>query len=284
MSRVETVLEKFGLSKSEIKVYLEILKNKETTHSLVSSNTKIPRTTVYDIVQSLVNKNLISQKNSKLVSNSPNKLKEIIKKRFGELQELEEDITSIVPNLIEKEKNYSVEVSKVLWEGVEGARRAYFASDFQDIVQTRFIITDLNSTNTFGEEEIEQSFSYDVKELVPVNDWVKYLFKTRLKKNSEFVKHKEYRYIEHPLFIQYTRTTVIGDKVLHACAYKNEAWGLMIDSKAYSFSVKSIFDYLWSRSKKLSVKTIKNWPEITTPTGTIDTPSVVIEDGQVHKF
>ncbi len=287
MSRIKSVLKKFGLTENQIKVYLAILKKEKTTHSDLSKKTKIARTTVYDIVSDLKELDLISQEQSSgssfIVPNNPNHLKQLLKERFSELRELEEDVTSIIPSLLDKSKDQKGQSEQMFWEGIEGARKAYFCEGFESLTQTRHIITDLNSFNAFGRDDLKNKYPYEIKELVPINEWVKFIFKKRLGEDPGFVKQRDYRYIEHPLFTQYTRTTIIGDKVFHACAYKNESWGMMIDSDAYSASIKSFFDYLWSKSKKLSAETIKKWPEITMPNGTLDSPSLKIEGGRVER-
>lgn len=288
MSRVNTVLRSFGLSENEISVYLEILKQERTSQSKIAVRTKIPRTTVYDIVDSLVVRGLVKieegSSQNKISALSPTSLQDNIRDRFNELQSLQEDISSIIPTLLDKGDTPVGESGHEFFTGIEGARKTFFAEGYEDLITTRYVITDMNSLNTFGSEESLNKYPYEIKELVPLNDWMKFIFKKRFKDNPEFVKHREYKYIEDPILIQYTRTTIIGDKVLTSCAYKNESWGMIIDSKAYSESIKAFFNYLWLSAKPLTAEVIKSWPEITTPTGTVDSPSVRIEGGRVQKL
>jgi len=53
-------LEKIGLSKKEAKVYLACLELSEATIGQISKKSGVKRTTVYDIVESLKEKSLIS--------------------------------------------------------------------------------------------------------------------------------------------------------------------------------------------------------------------------------
>ncbi|MCA9386773.1 hypothetical protein KC669_01940 [Candidatus Dojkabacteria bacterium] len=288
MKRVETVLRKFGLTDNEIKVYLTVLKQKDTSHNNISKACGVARTTVYDVIDSLEQKDLvqtIQQENqTHIVPQNPNQLIINVKERLGELRELEADVSSIAANLFNKFDNKEDDSDQKLYKGLEGARKAYFAEDFVTTTLPRHIITDLTTLNTFGEEDRQNTYPYEIKELIPVNDWVKFTLKKWLRDDPDFVKKREYRFIDNPVLQQYTRTTILSDKVLHACAFKNEAWGLIIESKAYAESQLAMFNYLWSQSEKLTVEKIQSWPEITTPSGVVDSPSISIQGGSVKRI
>ncbi|MCA9380717.1 hypothetical protein KC678_00440 [Candidatus Dojkabacteria bacterium] len=288
MKRVEKVLRKFGLTDNEIKVYITVLKQKDTSHNKISKACGVARTTVYDVINSLESRNLvqtIQQENqTHIIPQNPNQLIVNVKERLTDLRELEADVSSIAANLFDRFDNKDDDSSQKLYKGLEGARKAYFAEDFVTTTLPRYIITDLTTLNTFGEEDRANNYPYEIKELIPVNDWVKFTLKKWLREDPDFVKKREYRFIDNPVLQQYTRTTILSDKVLHACAYSNEAWGLIIESKAYAESTLAIFNYLWSQSEKLTVDKIQSWPEITTPSGVLDSPSISIQGGSVKRI
>ena len=53
-------LEKYGLNEREAKVLVSLYSNRDATSFKISKETGIPKTTVYDILDSLLNKKLVS--------------------------------------------------------------------------------------------------------------------------------------------------------------------------------------------------------------------------------
>ena len=58
---IEENLKKIGFNEKEVQVYLEALRLGRTTHARIAKNTRINRTTVYSVVNNLVEKGVISE-------------------------------------------------------------------------------------------------------------------------------------------------------------------------------------------------------------------------------
>jgi len=116
---IETILAELGFCNKEIKVYLEITKSERITASELSKRTKLPRSSVYDIIEKLLDKGLISytirlKKKTFQITNFNkfiSKLKE--QETLAHLAILELDKLNI-----KSEENYKVEVL----EGKEGLK------------------------------------------------------------------------------------------------------------------------------------------------------------------
>jgi predicted transcriptional regulator len=113
-------LEEFGLSKNESKVYLSLLKLGESTAGQIADHSKIHRTNVYDSIERLSEKGLVSyitkNKVKYYVPADPNNLMNILNEKQARLKE-------IMPSLlIDKELSNKTEVQ--VFEGVVAARNA----------------------------------------------------------------------------------------------------------------------------------------------------------------
>jgi sugar-specific transcriptional regulator TrmB len=92
----QKILEELGLTSSEAKIYLVLLEQGASLAGIISRNTGIHRRSVYDAIERLIQKGLVSYIKSNnrkyFEAVDPERLMEIIHKR-------EEDIKSVLPEL-----------------------------------------------------------------------------------------------------------------------------------------------------------------------------------------
>ena len=104
-------LEKLGLNKKEAQIYLAALESGETNIEGLSKKSKIKRTTVYDIVESLKEKGLLSSTFSKkkkyIFANDPRKINEKLDEQKAIFRKLMPELLSI-SNLIEKKPRIKI--------------------------------------------------------------------------------------------------------------------------------------------------------------------------------
>ena len=98
-------LQKIGLSEKEAKIYLAILELGPSKIPDIAKKAKIKRTTVYVVVESLIQKGLVSyfkSKNTKkFVAEEPRKLSFILKERQDALKQIMPQLQALVKNLAE---------------------------------------------------------------------------------------------------------------------------------------------------------------------------------------
>ncbi|MBI2045456.1 helix-turn-helix domain-containing protein, partial [Candidatus Pacearchaeota archaeon] len=56
---IEKSLKEYGLSENEVKIYLTLIKAGESTVQIIAKNAGLPRTTVYHILDKLLDKSLV---------------------------------------------------------------------------------------------------------------------------------------------------------------------------------------------------------------------------------
>src|SRR3989344_6876057 len=105
---IETILEEIGLTKNEIKIYLALLKFGSTSTGAIIKETKIHTSKVYDGLERLANKGLVSHviiantKHFKAVN--PDRLLDFLHDKKNKITEQEKQIKNILPALKLKQK------------------------------------------------------------------------------------------------------------------------------------------------------------------------------------
>jgi|GEM_PF-819885 len=271
-----SVLKKFGLTENEAKVYIQALKLPETSPYELSKLTKIPRTTVYDIVLNLSHKGLVelqqsdgfTKQQTKIKAKNPSTLREIIRGKHKDLNSLEVDVVDILPYLqnsfLGKEPNADFQ----FFPGIDGAKKTYFGENYKDIDIQRYVFDNLMPMDVFGKKDTNNDVDmgtdagmkfYPTQELVPESDWCKHVISYQYGRDKNYLNAREYRMINNPIFRMYQRMTIIGSKVLISCSVNNEVWGMEINSSAFAESLLSIFKFLWIQATPITEDIVRSW-------------------------
>jgi len=235
-------LKSLNLTNGEIKVYSAILKLDIATINKINEKTGLERRGIYDIVNKLIQKGLISYKiedKKKTYQIAPiNKLKEQIENKKKELLLLEEKI----PEIEFLRDAHKAKVNVEIYRGKEGIKTI-----FEDMLNYKkiyfigggFYIMDLFPT--FWP-------SYNRRRLLKKTIWynlVKYEYKDRKLKNKNiFVKYLPKDFSGEPAVI-----FVYGDKVINVL-WDEDLFSFSIESKQISESYKKYHDFLWKKIAK----------------------------------
>ncbi len=102
------LLQKIGLNKSEVKVYLKLLELGSSTTGPIMHHAKVSSSKIYNILARLIEKGLVSSviksKTKYYQASSPDSLLNYIKEKETELKKQEEQIKTIIPQLRLKQK------------------------------------------------------------------------------------------------------------------------------------------------------------------------------------
>lgn len=233
------ILEELGLSKGEAKVYLALLKLGPSNVSKITKITEQHRTTIYDFLEHLLKKGLVSyvikNKTKYYKIADPDKLIEMLKEK-------ESHLTEVLPRLRELAEISKEEISVEVYSGIEG-----FKSILNDVIKT--------GKNLYGFGVDESIF----KEKFPT--LMENFFKKEKEKNvQEFLLTKEkpkFIYKEKQLhyrcipdeFFNPTSTVVYGDRV---CSVIWEPLtSILIKNKALADSFRKHHNMLWKAAKPI---------------------------------
>lgn len=126
----ETLLEQIGLTKGEIKVYLTLLKLGQTTTGKVIENANISSGKIYEILDKLIKKGLVSfiiqEKTKYFQAADPTRILDYMEEIERKHRKQQEELRRILPELktlqIKPEKRYEV----TIYKGIRGMQTAAY--------------------------------------------------------------------------------------------------------------------------------------------------------------
>lgn len=123
------ILEEIGLTKTEIKIYLALLKLGQTTTTRIVREAGIHASKVYEFLDKLIQKGLVSyviKSNKKHFSaTEPEFLKEFLKEKQREIREQEKEIDEFLPQLKAIRKSGGDMIKSEIYEGLRGIKSVY---------------------------------------------------------------------------------------------------------------------------------------------------------------
>lgn len=123
------ILGEIGLTKTEIKIYLALLKIGQSTTTNIVREARIHASKVYEFLDKLIQKGLVSyviKANKKYFSAAePEYLKEFLKEKQRKIAEQEKIVDSILPNLKALRKERKDIIKFNVYEGLRGVKSVY---------------------------------------------------------------------------------------------------------------------------------------------------------------
>jgi sugar-specific transcriptional regulator TrmB len=123
----ETLLEKLGLTKGEIKVYLALNKLGESTVGPIGKESKVSKSKIYDILDKLIEKGLvgyITKEGTKyFMANDPHMILNYIEKKENDLDKTKKEVvTEVLPQLMLQRASVSKKRVAEMYEGLNGIK------------------------------------------------------------------------------------------------------------------------------------------------------------------
>jgi HTH-type transcriptional regulator, sugar sensing transcriptional regulator len=237
------MLEKFGLTKTEEKVYLALLKVGNSPASEIIKKTQLHRTTVYDVLERLISKGIasyiIQNKIKSYSAVNPSKFLDIAseeKKQAEEKQKLAKQVMSEI-NLIKQEAK--AKSLAQIFVGLEGQKTI-----MKDIIDEGKDFMELASEGRFEDELYEYT-----------QQWAEQRRKKNIKAkliskkgdDAPIWKMNEVRFIEEE-YQSPTATIIYGNKVA-IFIHEDPVLIILIESKQLAQSYRNYFNVLWEIAK-----------------------------------
>ncbi|MFZ2193070.1 MAG: helix-turn-helix domain-containing protein [Candidatus Moraniibacteriota bacterium] len=231
-----------GLSEKEAKVYVAVLELGEATIAEITKKSKIKRSTIYDILNTLKEKGIISQtrlnKRPIFLAENPKKMLEKLEEKKRGLEEAVPELLSIM-NLLDKKPKIRY------FEGIEGVREV-----FEDTLRypnqellTWFSHPNINLGEDFfwkyyNPERLKRkiwgrAIATDTPQNRALNETFgnKWLAKMKISSNKSLLK----------LDIE---IKIYGKNKVGIVSYKEDL-GIVIESKKIYDGLKAIFEVMW---------------------------------------
>lgn len=240
MKEVE-IMQKIGLTDNEIKIYLSLLKIGSSLASKIVDETKLNRTYIYDRLDKLLDKGLVSYviKSGKKYFNAvpPDKLLYILEKKEFEIKDEKRQLKKILPDLLslaKKTEDISIEVFK----GMGGLK-----SITEDILREKKDLFVIGFTGALA-RELKYFYPQFQKRRVELGIKRKILADHNMRKSPLLEKPlTECRFIPET-YQSPSGMWVYGDKTTIFLPEK-EIYCILIRSKKVAQLYKNYFDILW---------------------------------------
>ena len=242
MDEILQKLEEFGISEKAAKIYISLLREQDVPVYKVATTSKIPRTTVYAILEELESQGLVSswkKNNVKYYSaENPENLKRILKNKEMALNEIFGDLSGMFKLERDNPK------TRVLI-GVEGVKIA-FEHMLEVMVQER-----LKLVYAFFESQLTELFP-------------KFFFEWRARKNRKtgattfllvpggLSSHEHYKSDPYRITREMPKKwpggsfAIIGTNIFFFSFKENEVYSIIIESKIISTMFGGLFMYIWN--------------------------------------
>lgn len=249
---METELRKIGLSKSEIKVYLALLRNGVLTKTPIVRNAKIPASKVYEVLDKLIDKGLVSVVTKNNVKHfeaaSPVKIKEFLQKKKREILDAENNLDLVLPDLLNARKIKESKPHIEVYYGWKGLSTVY--EEEVEKINKNSKVYIIGASTGENQERTELFFSKYGKKVLDKNADIKVIFNTTAR---EYIKRieknigKEYK--KRFLFRKTPTEITIRDDTTLILILKAEPIVIKIINQETADSFKQYFDVLWKQAK-----------------------------------
>lgn len=238
-------LQILGLSQGEIKVYTAILNIGISSMNEIHEKTGLERRTVYDIVNKLIDKGLITytiEKGKRTYQVAPpNKLKEEINQRKSELEKLQ----NVLPSIEDIYKSTKPKINLEVFRGKEGIKSLFehmlnYKKNY--FIGGGYYIMDLlpHYWPQYNERRIKKG----------VHWYSLSLYETKKRKIPE-TRLLDLKYLPKELSVNPSVVFIFGDKIANVL-WGEEWFAFMIESKEIANSYRKYFNYLWKTAKSQS--------------------------------
>lgn len=237
----QRVLEEMGLTPSEAKIYLILLEQGASLAGTISRNTGIHRRSVYDAIERLVQKGLVSyiKSNNRKYFDAvnPEHLIEIIHKR-------EEDIKSVLPELKALQQMSEGKNETLFFRG-----KAALKSAFDDQLEQGKEICIWGAT-THAIDVLEYYFPHFDKQRVKKKLKARIIF-NESERGNEYISKiplAEIRFV--PKDIRSNIAVNIYGRNICIVAWRDDPVAILIREDNISEGFRNYFEFMWQFAKK----------------------------------
>lgn len=247
---IQDILRALHFSDKESTIYLALIKIGSCTPAILSRKTGLNRTTIYDLLEILSRKGLVSNykkgASTYFFAHNPRELAAYFEREKNEYvmkaEKLEQGITSIIPELISLQNQSSTKPKVQFFEGERGLREAY-----EDTLSSKGRI--LAYTNV--EEMFEalpnffpEYFKRRAKSKIAIDAVFVQNEKSRERAKRDNEELRRTKFLPDPSLTFSPEVKIYNDKMLIA-SWK-EKMAIIIESKEFVDQQRIIFNLLWN--------------------------------------
>lgn len=243
------ILEKIGLTKGESKVYLTLLKIGQTTISKLVTESEVSRSKVYEILDRLMQKGLVSsiieEESKHFMAINPKIIPDLLDKRVEEITEQKKEIMNSLPELLRtietNKNNQSVQVVQG-WKAVKNIFYSLIKEASKKDIWYAFGIPKAmaKERETLFKHWRHETDKIGIKQMLIANKEIRNSEELAPKSKFSSIRYNSY---ETPTSVDIFKNNVI----LGVWAEKPII--ILIEGKSVAQSFKAFFDILWKSAK-----------------------------------
>ncbi len=245
-------LQQIGLNHNQAKTYLACLELGTTTIIGISKRTGIARTTTYDNVRVLKKYGLITEiiENGKhmLIAESPVKLSNILEVK-------KQKIDDCIPGLLAVFESSKAKPKIQFFEGVKGIEKILDLSVVDNKNKVTQILGDVGtlfswipepSIKLFTSKRVKRAIRNYAITTTSTENMKKFNMLDKMRHKREF---REMRFAPEPMKLP---LMLYGyDNVVALMSSTKEGFSILVESKEFADTFRSLFNFIWSFSKEV---------------------------------
>lgn len=240
------ILRKIGLSDGEITVYSALLELGRAPINEIHAKTRIERRNIYDILNKLVDRGLISyvRENKKRYFQiaHPNKIIGYIEERKEDLDTVKREIEKELPSFIKKFESKKSKISAEIYRGTEGIKAIW---DDMLNYDTIFWI----GSGRYVPKKLPHFFANWNKKRINLEIKMFNLLRYEFKKEVKPFRLEHMKFLPKEFSVNPTVIGIYGHKVVNFI-FGDTFFAFVIESKELAENYKSYHRFLWTKVAK----------------------------------
>jgi len=248
---LEKTLERIGLTPSESKIYLALLKYGELKTGEILKRTNINSGRIYDILTNLESKGFISKTTKNTVkyfkAAPPHIIQQHLESRAQELAEEQKSITQQLPDFEKLYKSHEHDVGVEIYIGKKGMRTAYEILFAQAAKHKDYYVIGITQQKRYADwlPLFLETYVYPTRKRLKCK--VRKIINQEARHESLWKKDdSEIRYLPLTMLTSYD---ILGDIVI-VQIFQGETINIIIKNKQTADDFREQFNLLWKIAKK----------------------------------
>lgn len=258
MSKIEEYFRQLNLSEEETKIYLALLKTSPVTVKELARATKILRTSIYDYIDLLIEKGLVSKlvKGSKslvaatnpeeslqyLIEHEKVRLSVQLEEKTHQLTALQDSLSNILPMLPQWQDSGEAEVKH--YKGKNGVKKIYEEALKAKEVRSYVNLSEMGGVFPENSDIFTNAFKHnrELKMFEIFEDSLQSKIAIQSQANNE---RFFYRFFPSNITL-HSIDTLIYDNSVAIINVRNQITGVIFQNTDYYNSSKDLFDLIWN--------------------------------------
>jgi len=247
---MQEALEKIGLTPTEAKIYLALLKIGEAKTGEILKEAKLNSGRIYQVLGSLEKKGLVSSIKKKKVKlfipSPPERILDYLQEKEKEVIDKKNMFKNNLPALLKNFNQLKVDTSVEVFFGSQGQKTAYSILFKQSSNDKNLYVYGISSKEKYSQEILNILNYYVYKKRKELNLKVKKLAAEETRKQEFFKQDKsEIKYLPYPSM---TSIQILGNITMISFE-QDTIITILIHNKNISDDYKKQFEFLWKIAK-----------------------------------